>query len=143
MMMDTTIYGYVGDGAVYHDEHIGDLTQKGEELAGLSPLYSHDDDGNGLSCDECGEWIFEPTFEAVWESADLGDVGYRQYGTADDLWATVDYPNGSEDLVIEGLDVDSGQAFGAFLPGTRAEGDQPLVIWATPDHPLDLEHGEV
>ena len=70
MMVDTRIYGYYdGDatlvcascadveprycpkhGMEYHDNR-GDV---------WSPVYSHVDDGRGLVCDTCTEFIFEP-----------------------------------------------------------------------------------
>ena len=63
MMVDTMVYGYVGDGAVYHPHCIRD--EEREEYAAetgtvMGRLYSHEDDGEGLECDTCGLYIFEP-----------------------------------------------------------------------------------
>lgn len=62
MMTSTFIYGYyLGDGVAIHTHHY-DETEHGLPGGpeGVQPLYSLDDDGYGLSCDVCGEYIFEP-----------------------------------------------------------------------------------
>ena len=57
MMVDTTVYGYVGDGYVQCPECHGERAD-GDDM---SRLYSTDDtDEGGLSCDACGRYIFEP-----------------------------------------------------------------------------------
>lgn len=66
MMTNTRIYGYLGDGyavctGCYNETEDG--RPGGDE--GLRPLYSIDDDGYGLSCDGCLEYIFEPELEEV------------------------------------------------------------------------------
>ena len=63
MMVDTTVYGYVGDGEVICPGCMDDTTvPDGEDgPVGMSPLYSLDDTSeDGLSCDACGRYIFEP-----------------------------------------------------------------------------------
>jgi len=66
-MVDTTIYGYIFDGYVLHPDCVTedrDVTAKYDDTAGR--LYSHDDTGEeGLSCDACGDYIFEPDVEYV------------------------------------------------------------------------------
>lgn len=68
MMVDTTVYGYVADGGVACPDCYDPIDTGGEESA--SRIYSTDDtDAHGLFCDGCGEPIFEPDFEALWEEA--------------------------------------------------------------------------
>lgn len=64
MMVDTTVYGWLNDGGVTCarctglDHWNGRLD--GILAEGVRPIYSLDDDGRGLSCDDCGEYVFEP-----------------------------------------------------------------------------------
>lgn len=67
MFVDTTIHGYVHDGGAYHvactDRRPGDHIPGEDCRHSDDPVYglfSHDDDGHGLSCDKCGWYIFEP-----------------------------------------------------------------------------------
>ena len=133
MMMDTRIYGYIGDGAVYS---VADVENG---LAGLQPIYSLDDDGNGLYTDD-GVEIFAPSFDLVYSSDDVPGLNYRSYGDADELEAwTEDHEDGSDTpLVVEVADTDYGQAYVA-----RTEDGTVAVIWATPDHPSTIEGVEV
>lgn len=64
MMTDTTIYGYLlADGTVTcTSELCSGITAWGSEQ-GYQALMSFDDDGHGLSCDSCGEYVFEPSEE--------------------------------------------------------------------------------
>jgi hypothetical protein len=57
MMVDTTIYGVVGDGGVYHVDCV-DLYEAHDDYGRL--YYLDDQDPHGLSCDECGRYIFDP-----------------------------------------------------------------------------------
>jgi hypothetical protein len=57
MMVDTTIYGVVGDGGCYHVDCV-DLYEAHEDYGRL--YYLDDEDPHGLLCDECGRYIFEP-----------------------------------------------------------------------------------
>ena len=59
MNNDTTIYGYVGDGVVFHP---GCTATGAEDHAEgrVRALFSWDDNGYGLICDKCSEYIFEP-----------------------------------------------------------------------------------
>lgn len=67
MMVDTTVYGYVGDGAAY----CPDCTPE-DEREGMGRVYSTDDtEPEGMSCDGCGKYIFEPDFDGLWEDAIL------------------------------------------------------------------------
>lgn len=66
MMTSTFIYGYyLGDGVAIHTHHYDPDRDGRPGEPGVYPLYSIDDDGEGLSCDECGEYIFEPFEENV------------------------------------------------------------------------------
>jgi hypothetical protein len=139
MMVDTRIYGYVDDGSVVCTRCWQPADAIEELHAG--PLFSHDDDGNGLSCDDCGEYVFEPTLSNVWTldglstsydvtpDQDSVDVyGTRADGTELDTQATLRW-----------VDSDYGTAFGAFV------GDDldPVAIFATPDHPSMIAGVEV
>lgn len=58
MMVDTRVYAFVTDGAVYHPACAPDgLTTSEPEV---DAVFSYDDDGEGLTCDGCGRFIFEP-----------------------------------------------------------------------------------
>ena len=85
MMTDTTIYGYYSDGGAvcsscYDPERDG---RPGEE--GVYPLYYLEDDGNGLSCDECCEYIFEPYLDSYGAVRDGWEISPSFYGKLDDL----------------------------------------------------------
>ena len=86
MMVDTTVYGYVGEGYVQcptcHDERPDDDN--------MGRLYSTDDNSSeGLSCDACGKYIFEPDYRGQWQEA-LQDL--LTYGRAhsDGDWRTAE-----------------------------------------------------
>ena len=79
MNIDVRIYGYADD-----DSTIVCVPCAPErpELNGLHGLFSDADDGYGLTCDHCGEYIFEPTIcgecdQPLWEHEDL--IGARGY----------------------------------------------------------------
>jgi hypothetical protein len=58
MMIDTTIYGRVGEGFALCQNCWMKADIPDEDM---SPLYSHDDTSEeGMSCDTCEEYIFEP-----------------------------------------------------------------------------------
>ena len=60
MMVDTRIYGYVTDGAAYHPDCVPEGVSV-EDPETATALFSYDDDwDDGLSCDGCSEFIFEP-----------------------------------------------------------------------------------
>jgi hypothetical protein len=63
MMVDTRVYGYIGDGFAVHADCLnGRITDESD----LTALFSHmDEDNRGLSCDTCGGWIFEPYPEGI------------------------------------------------------------------------------
>jgi hypothetical protein len=94
MMVDTTIYGYlfedhiacpgcidasiagegespysIKSGAVFYESPYGDEPQQGQGI------FSHEDDGYGISCDDC----YDPIFE-VWP-----DVAHSEYGSHDEF----------------------------------------------------------
>jgi hypothetical protein len=61
MMTSTTLHGYyLGDGVAVCDEHYDPDLHGRPGTEGVYPIYSHEDDGSGLSCDVDGDWIFEP-----------------------------------------------------------------------------------
>ena len=79
MMVDTTVYGYyfpeqgtilcrpcaLGDGTAmtrYCPKHGNEVVTEmdGDEHAHGLPLFSVEDDGRGMTCDGCCEFIFEP-----------------------------------------------------------------------------------
>ena len=60
-MTDTTIYGYLIDGLALHPD-CADLLAPHEDPA-RELYYMDDDDKDGLFCDECGNYIFEPNVE--------------------------------------------------------------------------------
>lgn len=73
MMTNTRIYGYyMGDGyavcpSCFDPDGNDDHKLPGDE--GAYPLYSLDDDGEGMTCDDCGGFIFErPT---TWETDEV------------------------------------------------------------------------
>jgi hypothetical protein len=80
MMVDTMVYGYVGEGAVYHPDCIRD------ERTGvvMDRLYSHDDDGRGLMCDVCLNYIFEPDEDYCGECDDFVPSPWHTHGEDDD-----------------------------------------------------------
>lgn len=83
MMTNTFIYGfYLGDGVCVHTYHYDEAQDGLPGSEGVWPLYSSDDDGTGLVCDRCNEYIFEPD-----EDQDDDDV--------EDDW---------EDLTVEDID---------------------------------------
>lgn len=60
MNIDVRIYGYIFGGGAYHPACLLP-GQDPADNAEISALFSyHDDDVHGLSCDACGEYIFEP-----------------------------------------------------------------------------------
>ena len=76
MMIDTRLYGYTFDGGAYHVDCT--IARPGTHVAGedcvanarhepVYGIFSLDDDGYGLSCDKCMEYIFEPN---SWHCAD-------------------------------------------------------------------------
>lgn len=148
MMIDTTIYGYVGDGFVlcprcaedeYGPQLPADLAQ--------SPLFSHHDSGNGEWC-ECGETIFEPYFDLVWSSDDVSVDWASRGGVEDEVEGKTYFdPNTLEELPVrvEPLDSDYGYALGVYLDRQDpTHGLTKLVaIWATPDHPQVIAGVEV
>jgi len=85
MMVDTTVYGFVGDGAVIHnnDRCAPDLFAAVDgshryvdaDGADYGPLYYMDDDGNGLTCDACYEYIFEPSCPECGADTSIDDHG--------------------------------------------------------------------
>lgn len=65
MMVDTTVYGYVGDGAVFCPDCAPE-----DEREGMGRVYSTDDTNlEGLSCNGCDRYIFKPDYEGLWEDA--------------------------------------------------------------------------
>lgn len=74
MMVDTTVYGLVGDGGIMHansdcvpglmtaedGSHTYAAPAGDGTFAELHPVYYLDDDGRGLTCDSCSEYIWEP-----------------------------------------------------------------------------------
>lgn len=91
MMVDTTIYGYVTEGAIVCT---GCLDPTEEMLAyggGVSPLYYLDDeDPHGTTCGDCGGFIFEPVEPHPYDenapdhlpACDYGCNGYCGEGAA-------------------------------------------------------------
>lgn len=97
MMVDTRIYGYFFDGwaactscasdepyttengAVFHDgSHDHDVLECATGYCERSQgqgIFSHEDDGYGLTCDDCGDIIFE-----TWP-----EIDHSEYGSHDDL----------------------------------------------------------
>jgi len=86
MMVDTRVYGYIGDGEVFHasagcapgvrrDPETGRSFEGDDEVR---PVYSVDDtESGGLMCDRCSDYIFEPTcpecFQATAGTDDQGE----------------------------------------------------------------------
>jgi hypothetical protein len=139
MMVDTRIYGYVDEGSVVCTSCWQPADAIEELHAG--PLFSHDDDGNGLSCDSCGEYVFEPYFDLVYTSDDVVGLETSRWGGGrDDLSAwTVDHEDGAEtQLDVDWIDSDYGYAMAA-----RTADGTVAAIWATPDHPQHIEGVEV
>ena len=69
MMVDTTVYGYISDGGVSCPRCVGP-----KDDATANRIYSLDDaDPEGLSCDGCGKYIFEPSWSDLWEQA-INDI---------------------------------------------------------------------
>lgn len=138
MMMDTQIYGLI---AQYGDTfHYGCVNESERLTEAWTPLYSDADDGNGMSCDECGEYIFEPSFELVYSSDDVPGLDFSKWGGRDDLAAwTVDAETSEDvELEVDWADSDYGQAMAA-----RTADGTVAVIWATPDHPRTIADIEV
>jgi hypothetical protein len=143
MMTDTRIYGYyLGDGVVVCPAHY-DPDEHGRPGGdeGVSPLYSLDDDGNGLSCDVDGEYIFEPYLSETavrpgWEI----DSALHWSGHLSELGETIDVyrlaSTGSVPAEVHRLDPDYGLAFVATVSGS------PVAFFATPDHPGYLDDFE-
>lgn len=62
MMIDTRIYGYVVDGAVFHPGCLPEEYGNPADNPMIGALFSyHDDDPHGLACDALDGYIFEPT----------------------------------------------------------------------------------
>jgi hypothetical protein len=142
MMVDTRIYGYYwSEGGVSCVPCFSRATDGMTHAeSGYQGLFSHDDDGNGLSCDDCGEYVFEPSFELVYTSDDVVGLETTRWGGRDDLSAwTVDHEDGAEtQLDVDWIDSDYGQAMAA-----RTADGTVAAIWATPDHPQHIEGVEV
>ena len=111
MMTDTRIYGrYVPDygpvcNGCFTNGKAFDATDWDEAFkagAGSLPLYSVEDDGNGETCTECGEWIFEPYFDRVYvETLDLADEVSGVDGTEDEISDALEGV-----LVVRSIDTD-------------------------------------
>jgi hypothetical protein len=67
MMVDTTIYGYVFDGYVLHPDCVMSEEENSAVDDGTASrlYYLDDNDPNGLTCDHCTEWIFEPDYDML------------------------------------------------------------------------------
>lgn len=67
MMVDTTVYGYIFDGYALHSDCVDDAEDiKAVESNEATDLFSHMyDDPEGLTCDGCGSYIFEPDYERL------------------------------------------------------------------------------
>lgn len=66
MMTDTRIYAYyLGDGLIVCPGCYDPDTDGLPGAEGIYPIYSHEDDGEGMSCERCSEYIFEPYEEEV------------------------------------------------------------------------------
>lgn len=95
MMNDMTVYGWVTDGSIICAK-CADLDYWAPGLEHVlaedaRPLYSLSDDGEGMSCDDCDEYIFEPADEYCthcgewhWTLEDACDA-YRAKHGADEL----------------------------------------------------------
>jgi hypothetical protein len=68
MMTSTRIYGYtLGDGSAVCSGHYDpEVHGRPGGAEGVTPVYSFEDDGHGLSCD-AGDWVFEPEVDLVGE----------------------------------------------------------------------------
>ena len=84
MMVDTTVYGlYIEDTGLVHNyaDCAGDILYSADtqsyairgpegELTNAQPLYSLDDtEAQGMSCDTCGLYIFEPDWRGILEQS--------------------------------------------------------------------------
>lgn len=67
MMTDTTIYGYIFDGFVLHPDCVTDEADiKAVDDGTAGRLYSIDDnEPDGMTCDGCGAWVFEPDYRSL------------------------------------------------------------------------------
>jgi len=84
MMSDTTVYALYSQNSglvhnhsdcagdiLYSDEsHIFAIRADGGELTEVQPIYSIDDtEPRGMTCDSCGEYIFDPDYRGILNSA--------------------------------------------------------------------------
>lgn len=59
MNVNITIYGYTHDAGAYHPSCLDGGVDPSND-PGVDAIFSWMDDGEGLSCDSCFDWIFEP-----------------------------------------------------------------------------------
>jgi hypothetical protein len=129
MMTSTRIYGYVTEGGdvvcpgCYDPEHDG---LPGEP--GVWPLYDYQDDGTGLSCGHCGDWIWEPHVDEVdvlpgWTVS--GRTGWAWSDVPDTV--TVDYDDREFEAVMAPIDTDYGYAWVALVGARR------VALFTSPD----------
>lgn len=131
MMTDTTIYGYyISDVGATCAACWNRSPGYDGGNSGIYPLYSVEDDGNGLTCDDCFEFIFEPWIDLIevasdWDIA-LG-YGWEYSNVPDTVEVTTGPMTEFVDADVRQVDTDYGYGFGAFV------GDELVAVFASPD----------
>ena len=85
MMVDTQVYAYLFEGYVvcpacadtrYCPKHGREAYDSNGDCG--RPVYSHDDDGYGLTCDTCGDIVFETWPDVAHEMGDHDGVRWQE-----------------------------------------------------------------